>query len=47
MSQFGHLYSQYYDLLYQDKDYIGEVEYSNKVSFCKDENGILDIRIGE
>jgi SAM-dependent methyltransferase len=27
MSQFGHLYSQYYDLLYQDKDYIGEVEY--------------------
>lgn len=29
MSQFGHLYSQYYDLLYQDKDYIGEVEYIN------------------
>ena len=26
---------------------IGEVEYSDKVSFCKDENGILDIKIGE
>ncbi len=27
MSQFGDLYSQYYDLLYEDKDYVGEVEY--------------------
>lgn len=27
MNQFGDLYSQYYDLLYSDKDYIGEVEY--------------------
>jgi SAM-dependent methyltransferase len=27
MSQFGNIYSQYYDLLYQDKDYIGEVDY--------------------
>jgi hypothetical protein len=27
MSQFGDLYSQYYDLLYRDKDYAGEVEY--------------------
>jgi SAM-dependent methyltransferase len=27
VSQFGNLYSQYYDLLYSDKDYEGEVEY--------------------
>ncbi|MEJ5227782.1 class I SAM-dependent methyltransferase [Thermodesulfovibrio sp.] len=27
MSQFGDLYSQYYDLLYSDKDYKAEVEY--------------------
>ena len=27
MSQFGDLYSKYYDLLYQDKDYQSEVEY--------------------
>jgi SAM-dependent methyltransferase len=27
MNQFGDLYSQYYDLLYQDKDYHGEVKY--------------------
>ncbi|WNL12619.1 class I SAM-dependent DNA methyltransferase [Aliarcobacter cryaerophilus] len=27
MNQFGDLYSQYYDLLYSDKDYINEVEY--------------------
>lgn len=27
MTQFGDLYSQYYDLLYQDKDYQGEVAY--------------------
>ena len=26
---------------------IGEIEYSDKVSFCKDENGILEIKIGE
>ena len=26
---------------------IGEIEYSDKVSFCKDENGILDIKIGK
>ena len=26
---------------------IGEIEYSDKVSFFKDENGILDIKIGE
>lgn len=27
MNQFGNLYSQYYDLLYKDKDYIREVDY--------------------
>ena len=27
MNQFGELYSQYYDLLYQDKDYFAEVAY--------------------
>ena len=27
MSQFGNIYSKYYDLLYQDKDYKAEVEY--------------------
>ncbi|MCT7516349.1 methyltransferase domain-containing protein [Aliarcobacter cryaerophilus] len=27
MNKFGDLYSQYYDLLYSDKDYINEVEY--------------------
>jgi SAM-dependent methyltransferase len=31
MSQFGDLYSQYYDLLYSDKDYTGEVEYIDKL----------------
>ena len=44
MNQFGDLYSQYYDLLYSDKDYIGEVEYvdslikanSNKVKTLLD-----------
>ena len=27
MKQFGDLYSKYYDLLYEDKNYSGEVEY--------------------
>jgi len=27
MNQFGNLYSQYYDLLYKDKDYMKEVEF--------------------
>ena len=31
MKQFGNLYSQYYDLLYRDKDYAGEVEYIIKL----------------
>lgn len=31
MSQFGDLYSQYYDLLYSDKDYSGEVNYIDEL----------------
>ena len=27
MEKFGNLYSQYYDLIYSDKDYVAEVEY--------------------
>ena len=27
MTKFGEIYSQYYDLLYKDKDYSGEVDY--------------------
>ncbi len=48
MTQFGDLYSQYYDLLYKDKDYASEVEYVHgliqKYSFdCKT---ILDLGCG-
>ena len=31
MKHFGNLYSQYYDLLYSDKDYAGEVDYIIKL----------------
>lgn len=31
MSQFGDLYSQYYELLYQDKDYANEVDYIDQL----------------
>ena len=31
MKQFGNIYSQYYDLLYSDKDYAGEVDYIIKL----------------
>lgn len=31
MNQFGELYSKYYDLLYSDKDYKGEVDYVNNL----------------
>jgi SAM-dependent methyltransferase len=31
MSQFGNLYSQYYDLLYSDKNYISEVDYIDSI----------------
>jgi SAM-dependent methyltransferase len=48
MSPFGHLYSQYYDLLYQDKDYLGEVEYINKLigNYKDDALTILDLGCG-
>ncbi|WP_180111897.1 class I SAM-dependent methyltransferase [Acinetobacter sp. YH12136] len=48
MSQFGHLYSQYYDLLYQDKDYIGEVEYIKELikTYKSDALTILDLGCG-
>lgn len=31
MNQFGDLYSQYYELLYHDKDYAGEADYVDKL----------------
>ena len=31
MKQFGNIYSQYYDLLYRDKNYSGEVDYIIKL----------------
>ncbi len=48
MNQFGNLYSQYYDLLYRDKDYIGEVEYVDGLikSFKKDVKTIIDLGCG-
>ena len=48
MSQFGSLYSQYYDLLYSDKDYFGEVEYLNKLIKKNSNlaNSILDLGCG-
>jgi len=48
MSQFGNLYSQYYDLLYSDKDYIAEVKYINKLikQNSKDTKTILDMGCG-
>lgn len=48
MKQFGNLYSQYYDLLYQDKDYLGEVEYVEKLikEHRKDSNTLLDLGCG-
>ncbi|HOV90152.1 MAG TPA: class I SAM-dependent methyltransferase [Syntrophorhabdaceae bacterium] len=48
MNQFGNLYSQYYDLLYRDKDYLGEVEYIDKLikSLNKETKTILDLGCG-
>ena len=48
MNQFGDLYSQYYDLLYSDKDYVGEVEYVDgliKANF-KNAKTLLDMGCG-
>lgn len=48
MSNFGNLYSKYYDLLYSDKDYSGEVEYI--VALIKEDSSkhktILDMGCG-
>jgi len=48
MNQFGDLYSQYYDLLYQDKDYSAEADYID--TLIKDHNQnvktILDLGCG-
>ena len=48
MSQFGDLYSQYYDLLYSDKNYSEEVEYIDKLIKLgtSDASSILDMGCG-
>ena len=48
MDQFGDLYSQYYDLLYQDKDYRHEVDYVDSLikKFGKPVKTILDMGCG-
>lgn len=48
MNQFGDLYSQYYDLLYSDKDYIGEVEYVDGLIKASGKNAktLLDMGCG-
>lgn len=48
MSQFGDLYSQYYDLLYSDKDYVGEAEYIDGLIRLNSSNTktILDMGCG-
>lgn len=48
MMQFGDLYSQVYDLLYKDKNYLEEVEYVNALikSIKTDAKTLLDIGCG-
>ena len=48
MIQFGSLYSQYYDLLYSDKDYEGEVDYVNTLLRKNSNNAktLLDMGCG-
>ncbi|MCB5267002.1 MAG: class I SAM-dependent methyltransferase [Candidatus Cloacimonetes bacterium] len=48
MNQFGDLYSQYYDLLYSDKDYVGEVAYVNNLIQANSKNAktLLDMGCG-
>jgi SAM-dependent methyltransferase len=48
MNQFGKLYSEYYDLLYSDKDYPSEAEYINRLikKFDPKINSILDLGCG-
>jgi len=48
MKQFGNLYSQYYDLLYKDKNYNKEVEYIEKLikKNCNNAKTVLDMGCG-
>ena len=48
MNQFGDLYSQYYDLLYQDKDYFAEADYIDSLIKGHSQNvkTILDLGCG-
>jgi SAM-dependent methyltransferase len=48
MNQFGDLYSQYYDLLYQDKDYAAEVDYIDNLikKYSSNTKTILDLGCG-
>ncbi len=48
MNQFGDLYSQYYDLLYSDKDYISEVKYVDSLIKANSKNTktLLDMGCG-
>ncbi|MCT7486742.1 methyltransferase domain-containing protein [Aliarcobacter cryaerophilus] len=48
MNQFGDLYSQYYDLLYSDKDYISEVKYVDSLIKANGKNSktLLDMGCG-
>ena len=49
MEHFGDIYSQYYDLLYQDKDYVGEAKYVDNLiaKFSEGESKtILDMGCG-
>lgn len=48
MSSFGSLYSQYYDLLYSDKDYVGEVNYVDNLikAHVKETKTLLDLGCG-
>ncbi len=48
MSRFGNLYAHYYDLLYKDKDYEGEVEYVESLirAHHKNPKKLLDIGCG-
>lgn len=48
MNQFSDLYSQYYDLLYQNKNYKKEVDYVDNLikSYLKNPKTLLDMGCG-
>jgi SAM-dependent methyltransferase len=48
MSSFGSVYSQYYDLLYHDKDYMGEMKYVDNLikAHIKEAKTLLDLGCG-